>query len=473
MANFIKAGIGAITAFLIARNLGPDDTGRMFFLLFSFTSFKNILDLGSSSAFFTFLSKEQQSSKFIQTFFFWVFIQFVFPLLFISLIMPDYYLNLIWVNEDRNLIILAFIGSFMLNSVWNITSQMGEAARKTLHVQSIGVLFTILHLLIIITLIHFNNLGLQLILLAISIEWLFAGLFAYKLYKPCKPTPKENYLSILQMYVRFCLPLVPLIILGVVYDFADKWMLQSWSGSKEQAYFGIAMKVSSIALLATTSILKVFWKESAVLAKQNKYSELYIIYYRCSSFLLLVSILFVAVVHPFTKEIVLFSLGQNYLNGVASLAVLLFYPIHQTLGQLLGSLMYATEKTFAYSLISSAFMLLSIFTTYFVLAPKTFLIPGLNLGSFGLSAKVVILNILSVNVLYIYLSRLFKWPISFKNQTLPLLLIPLFYFLKYFFGIFTNNIIIILSLYLLTIICIFLFILFLFKDKFLQFYNEL
>ena len=39
------------------------------FLLFSFASFKGLFDLGTSSAFFTFLSKEKQSVRFINIFF--------------------------------------------------------------------------------------------------------------------------------------------------------------------------------------------------------------------------------------------------------------------------------------------------------------------------------------------------------------------------------------------------------------------
>ena len=197
IANFFKAGLGAVTSFLIARHLGPDETGRMFFLLFSFASFKGLFDLGTSSAFFTFLSKENQSSRFINIFFCWVFIQFLFVLIFVAFLIPESYFNLIWVNENRFTVILAFLASFMLNSVWTITAQMAEAARKTLQVQLLAVLFTGLHILIIILLIFFNKLGLHLILLAIFFEWLFAGILSYKLYKPDKS--KTQYASIIRL----------------------------------------------------------------------------------------------------------------------------------------------------------------------------------------------------------------------------------------------------------------------------------
>ena len=97
----------------------------------------------------------------------------------------------------------------MLNSVWTITSQMGEAARKTAQVQIIALSFTFLHIIIIVILIFFNQLGLHFILLSIIFEWLIAGILAFKLYKPDKTIRKQSFSSIIQMYKRFCLPLLP------------------------------------------------------------------------------------------------------------------------------------------------------------------------------------------------------------------------------------------------------------------------
>ena len=473
IANFIKAGLSAVTSFLIARNLGPDDTGRIFFLLFSFASFKGLFDLGTSSAFFTFLSKENQSARFINIFFCWVFIQFITVFVFVAFLIPESFFSIIWLNEDRFTVILAFVASFMLNSVWTITAQMAEAARKTLQVQLIAVFFTILHVLVIIFLIYFDKLGIHLLFFAILFEWFFAGYFAFKLYKPTKFHNQQSFYEIFQLYKDFCLPLFPFILLSVIYNYADRWMLQNWGGSSEQAYFGIALKVSSIALLATSSLTKIFWKESALLAREGKFDELLSLYKKCSSFLLFVSIFFVAVIHPFAEELVLFTLGANYLGGVETMVVLLFYPIHQTLGQLIGSLMYALEKTVAYSIISSVFMLVSILVTYVLLAPKTFLIPGLNLGSLGLSLKVVLLNILSVNVMYFYICKVLGWPIMIKNQLLPLILIPIFYFLKYFISIFTNNSFLQILFYL-SFLCVLIgCIVVIYKKDILKIYNEL
>ena len=58
--NISKSGISFLTAILLAKWLGPEDYGRMVFLLGSFTAFIQLLNMSSSDAFFTFISKRQK-----------------------------------------------------------------------------------------------------------------------------------------------------------------------------------------------------------------------------------------------------------------------------------------------------------------------------------------------------------------------------------------------------------------------------
>ena len=76
-------------------------------------------------------------------------------------------------------------------------------------------------------------------------------------------------LKIFLMNFGFSSPFIPLMIFGFINDFGEKWMLQTWAGSEEQAYFGIAAQYAYIALLATVSIIKPFWKEIAEANKKN------------------------------------------------------------------------------------------------------------------------------------------------------------------------------------------------------------
>ena len=59
LANVIRAAITLSTGVLIARWLGPESYGNMAFLLGVFVGVRQLLDMGSSAAFFTFLSQKR------------------------------------------------------------------------------------------------------------------------------------------------------------------------------------------------------------------------------------------------------------------------------------------------------------------------------------------------------------------------------------------------------------------------------
>ena len=148
-ASFIRSAISFATGMLLARWLGPDDYGRMAFLLASFLAFKQFIDLSSSSAFYTFISEKQRSKKFITYFWYWVLIQFFLSISIVYIILPDDILSLLWKDESKNIVLLALIATFMQNSVWQIANQIAEAQRETYKIQVTSVLLSIVHISVI------------------------------------------------------------------------------------------------------------------------------------------------------------------------------------------------------------------------------------------------------------------------------------------------------------------------------------
>jgi hypothetical protein len=92
-------------------------------------------------------------------------------------------------------------------------------------------------------------------------------------------------------------------------------------------------------------------------------------------------------------------------GGAATLMIMFFYPMHQSMGQIGSTLAFATGRVMASVKIGVAFMAISIIVSYFVLASANAPIPGLGMGSLGLAGKMVVVQILSVNALAFYLSR--------------------------------------------------------------------
>jgi hypothetical protein len=75
------------------------------------------------------------------------------------------------------------------------------------------------------------------------------------------------------------------------------------------------------------------------------------------------------------------------------------------MGQIGGTMAYASGRVALQVKIGIAFMASSIVVSYYVMAGAEAPLPGLDLGSQGLAGKMVVMQILSVNALAFYLSR--------------------------------------------------------------------
>ena len=78
-------------------------------------------------------------------------------------------------------------------------------------------------------------------------------------------------------------------------------------------------------------------------------------------------------------------------------------------------------------------MLVGIFATYLALAPRDALIPGLNMSSPGLAAKLVLMQVIFVNCASYILARKYNWQFEWAYQLLiPIICIGVGFLLKFF-----------------------------------------
>jgi len=104
-------------------------------------------------------------------------------------------------------------------------------------------------------------------------------------------------------------------------------------------------------------------------------------------------------------------------NAWPVLAVMLLYPIHQSMGQIGGTMFLASGQTKKYMLVSIAMMLVSIPVSYFILAPANDgWLQGLELGALGMACKMVTLGIVSVNIQAWIIARYGGWKFDWVFQ---------------------------------------------------------
>lgn len=313
-SNGIRGMIGFVSGLLIARGLNPSGYGDLMFLLGSFVAIRSLLDMGTSSAFYTSLSRHSQGYRFYSFYFSWLALQFIITLSFVALIIPDIIFERVWLGHNREIVVIAFLAAFLQQQVWQTVSQIGESMRKTVKVQLLNLFVAIIYLAIVSVLLVLGRMSVESILFLMIGQYAIATLSAYRLLREGQAGPVENDATLEQIareYVAYCKPLVALSLVSFLYSFADKWMLQQFSGPTQQGYFQIANQFSTISLLATTSILNIFWKEIADAWVKRDHARVAMLYRKVNRGLVMLGAITTGLLLPWSEQIVMIFLGRS------------------------------------------------------------------------------------------------------------------------------------------------------------------
>lgn len=432
LGNISKAACTFLTGILLARGFGAETYGIYAFLLASFMAINTLLELGTSSAFYTFISKKNRSKNFFIYYLFWLFAQFIIIVIAIGIVIPDIWIEQIWKGQEKNIVLTAFIAIFLQYQIWTLIAQVGESQRLTSRVQILNVLIAICHLIVILFLYLLEELSLFTIYYLIMFEFIIAFFISFKLIPIIFSKEDEKPREIFLEYWVYCMPLIPFAGVNMIMRFSDTWLLQHFGGSVEQAYYAVSSQFANISLIATASVLRILWKEVADANEKKNPEIVRELYHRASKILYFFSVIISGFLIPWVPTIIKLTLGDEYIAGTSVMMLMFLYPIHQSLGQVVGTMFYALELTRIYVIIGISFMLISTISVYFFLASSDSYIPGLGLGSLGLALKMVILQFLGVNFSIWYLARIKGWTYNPLYQIFIMMIFFSIGFLSYF-----------------------------------------
>lgn len=427
-ANAFRSLLSFVTGLLIARGLAPASYGDLTFLMGSFVAIRAAMDMGTSNAYFTFLSQRIRPLKFHLVYFCWQAMQFIFTLGMVTFILPSSIFEKIWLENSREIVVLAFLAAFMQQQVWQTVSHIGEAERKTIKIQLMNIGVAVFYFAAVLAILEEEIMTVENVLVLLIFQYIGATIFAYWILRERKTGPIEADLSLGELgreYWKYCRPLILVSLIGFLYDFFDKWLLQKFGGSSQQGYFQVANQIAAISLLATTSILKIFWKEIAAAWSEADFKRVATLYHKVSRGLVTLSAIITGFLVPWSRQIVLTFLGPAYEDSWPVLAIMLLYPIHQSLGQVGGTMLLASGHTNKNLGLAIFFSLVAVPVSYLALAPHSgVLVPGLGLGAVGMAAKMVLLAMISANVQAWVIARYNGWSFDWKYQMfgIPLML---------------------------------------------------
>lgn len=425
-ANAGRAVASLIVGLLVARGLGPADYGNLAYLLGSFWAIRALLDLGSSSAFYTFISQRVRNRYYFTVYFAWLTFQFLFSGTLVALVLPASVVEKFWLGFDRELILLALLATFLQNQAWLTLVQMHESMRHTIRIQTAGVIIILAHLLLVAAMLFGNWLSLRAVLWAIVGEYLVAVVWlsmtlrkAQVAQAPLAAEDKspDDLRSVIVAYARYCRPMAVIAVFSFCYEIADRWLLQRYGGSSQQGFYQVASQLSTVSLLAATSILNILWKEIAAANESGAHERVARLYQKSTQTLVFLAAFVSCFLAPWAETLVDVLLGSAYTAAWPVLTLMLFYPIHQAVGQVNGTLFMATARNSVYMKITVTGLLMSIPVSYMLISEGTGLAEiGLGLGAMGLGLKIVGLNFLFVNVQSFLISRHYGIPFQWREQ---------------------------------------------------------
>lgn len=419
-SNGMRALLSFSTGLVLARAMTPAGYGDLSFLLGSFVALRTLLDLGTSNAFYTFISQEKRPAAYYSYYFLWLSAQFFFTAAVIFALLPGDFIDRIWLGHSRQAVLLAFAASFLQQQIWQTVNQVGEASRETLKVQALNVSLALVYLAGASALSYAGLISVNAVLCLLIAQYAFFSVLAVLLLrrreKAGAAVPSPSLTEMFAKYGRYCSPLILLSVIGFFHDFADKWLLQFFGGAGQQGFYQVAFQFSTVSILATTSMLNILWKEISEAYGRGDSERIERLFARVARGLYMTGAAISGFLVPWSRELLELFLGKAYVPAGMVFSLMLLYPVHQSLGQVAGTMMLAGERTKQYLRVSAFFMFLSLPLSYLLQARSEGLFPGLGLGALGLALKMVVLNVASVNVMLWVVARNNGWRFKWAYQ---------------------------------------------------------
>ncbi|HUZ75370.1 MAG TPA: lipopolysaccharide biosynthesis protein [Stellaceae bacterium] len=396
---------------IVARGLGPDKFGTFAFLLTGFASLHVVFDFGTSQAFYTITCREARSSRFFALYGGWIALQFAIPFAAIWMMLPHAWFEEIWHGAPRTLVLMALAASFSQRVLWQMMTQIGEAHRRTAQVQLGTMGIQALHLAVVWALHAANLLSIELLFIVIGMEFVGATIVALALTarrSAEEPIASDDSVgAILREFARYSGPLVVPAVLGAMAAYIETWMLQTFGGPEQQAYYNIAFQYANLAHVFGMSASNVFWKEIAVAHARGDRARMWQIYTNGTRILFSMSALVAGFVVYWSTPALVLLIGPAYADAGPVFVLTLLNSTVACYGIVVGAAYLATGRTRLWSLFGLSYVAASLPTGIFVLW-------GLRLGALGLSAKVLALTVVFQLFYDFYMCRLNGWKMDYR-----------------------------------------------------------
>lgn len=404
--------IGIVITKITLTIFKPADFGIMAYALSLSGLFLTFTDLQMSLIFCKRIAEGEDIERHYSTY-----TSLKFILTLISFICFVFYITLIYFLHSVSgkiiyILFLVFI-SYFTDLYLNGLISLYNTKRDVKITQLVTIFITIFHLGYILGIVYpSRNLYLYaLSMLAKSIVGLVA--FGYLLRNKMRIVKFGLDRAIIKDYVKFMVPLLPVSILGFVYDKIDATMIAFFLSFSEAGYFAAAQRINSVLLLASGSVGMILYSLFSEVGKLKDYSKMQAISNKATRY----SSIFINLISIFlffnTRKVVLLLMSYEYLPAIPIIQIFLLQAILMTVSRTFDTIIVVTEHLKFLSIASLIQYAVGICLNFILIPNKLLGFDVIGMGSRGPAVKYLILYIANILIcstfLYVRLGIKIYW----------------------------------------------------------------
>lgn len=401
--QILSVVISIVTLKITLYSLSPDDYGLFGFALSFSGLFLVISDLNLNSVYFKRIAEGENQQDHYSTY-----ISLKLILVIVALLCFISYILLFqdgFTNNKKSLIVLLLVFLSYVLDVFFVGVMSALQAKKNVKIaQFVNILVSLVGLIYVAVFV-FSTKNVYVYTLSLAFKSVI-GLIAFYICLKNEINLFKLKLdnAIIKKYIKFVVPLLPMSILGVIYDKIDGTLVTHFLSYKDNGYFTAATRCNALLLLASSSILTIlyssFSKEYAnnnikrveeISNKATKYISLFITF--CSIYLMF-----------YCDKFVILFMSSEYLPAVPIIKVYMFQVILMSVSRTFDSITLAFERLSYINLIGICTYLMGIILDFLLIPSSLFGMRMFNLGSVGPAYKALLVYICAIIVNAIYLN---------------------------------------------------------------------
>jgi len=417
-ANVIGLVLNMVVQGIVPRGLGPKAYGDFTFLSGWFGQLVSFLDTGTSTALYTRLSRRPDEPGLVSFYCCFLVIASLVLLLFVTAAQGLSLGSWLWPGQGLTYVYLGALFA-LLTWVVQVLNSMADAYGLTVRAEVARLIQRVTGLLLILLLFVSGALNLTtffyyhyVLLFALGAVFLWIFRERGRLDAVSLRLSAAQAGSHAHQFFAYSHPLFTYSVVGVLTVLFDRWLLQVYGGSVQQGFFGLSYQIAAFSFLFTSAMTPLLTREFSIAHGAADLDQIGLLFQRFVPLFYSIAAYFSCFVALQAGRVVELFGGRSYAEALSAMQIMAFFPVHQTYGQLSGSVFLATGQTALYRNIGVICMLVGLPLTYFLVAPRARM--GMDGGASGLAAKMVLLQFVTVNAQIYCNARFLK--LSFRRH---------------------------------------------------------